>query len=262
MKKNALALATLLALTAPASQAASIVIDTFNDPFAAPGQSVVTDGTPASATDLDTGLTGVIGASRELSITCDSGCINGSASRIATLTVEAGELAWTNGTNVRSTAQVLWDANGAGLNADLLSMGNSIVATVLEADLGFNYTLTLWTDASNATSLYSGTLNAVVAGSPEDAFYNLSWFELSNGDYILGGLPFTIVNTGAGVDLTDVNKITFAMTNTGTCYQSGTACSTAVDLRIDEARIPEPSTVALLGLGLLGLAGMRKRKQA
>ena len=263
MKKNALALAALLGFSASAAQAA-IVIDDFNDPFAAPGQSVYTDGTPATDTLLATGLTGVLGGSRELSITCDSGCIDNSSSRNATLTVEAGELAWTNGTNVKSTAQVMWNANGAGLNADMLSMGNAIVATVLEADLGFNYTLTLWTSDTDYTSLISGTLFAVDPSAPEEAFYNLDWFELVDGDYVLGGLPFSIDNTGAGVDLTDVNKITFALTNTGTCYQSGLACSAAVDLRIDDAtlRIPEPASVALLGLGLLGLAGMRMRKQA
>lgn len=260
MKKNAFVLAALIGFSASAAQAA-IVIDDFNDPFAAPGQMVRVDTVGATDTELQTGLTGVLGGSRELSITCDAGCI-ANTNRDASLEVVAGELAWTNGTNVRSTAQVMWNANGAGLNADLDAMGNSIVATVLEADLGFNYTLTLWTSDTNFTSLVSGTLNAVVDGAPEDAFYNLDWFELSNGDYFLGGLPFTIVNGGAGVDLNDVNKITFALTNTGTCYQSGTACSAAVDLRIDEARIPEPSTVALLGLGLLGLAGMRKRKQA
>lgn len=261
MKKNAFVLAALLGFSASAAQA-EIVIDDFNDPFAAPGQMVSVDVVGATDTELQTGLTGVMGGSRELSITCDSGCID-NTNRDASLEVVAGELAWTNGTNVRSTATVTWAGGATGLDADLDSMGSAIVATVLEADLGFNYTLTLWTSDTDYTSLSSGTLNPVYDGSPEDAFYNLEWFELTDGDYLLGGLPFTIVSGGSGVDLNSVDKITFTMTNTGICYTTGASCSTAVDLRIDEAvMIPEPASVALLGLGLLGLAGIRMRRQA
>jgi len=260
MKFHTIVSAALLA-AGVATAHADVVLDDFNQPN--PGVQTVSSGFGVNgSTSTNTfGLApGILGGYRTLDATCVSGC-SGFTTRSTSLTVEGGELAWSSSTNVRSNVGVTWDANGAGLGANLPALGSTIVASVLEADLGFNYVLTMWTDASNYTSLSSGSVNPVIDGSPQTASYSVSWWDLADGFYFLDGLPFTIANTGAGVNLANVNKIEFRMNNVGTCVVTGIDCSTAVDLRLDNVDfVPEPGSLALVGLALLGAGAASRRR--
>ncbi|MES2048959.1 MAG: PEP-CTERM sorting domain-containing protein [Pseudomonadota bacterium] len=270
----ALAFGSTLGFTASANAG---VIDLFSEPIL---QSV-TDTTVTGAVVSQFGLgANILGGYRDLSIDMVAGA---GGTHNANLEVAGGNLSWSNSTNVRSVAKVQWDGNDAatpgalnytGLGGVNLTAGCGVGpckifnALINSADLGFNYQIGIYTDASNYTLLDSGTLFGIGDGlfdtpGPYNANYDFDWFALSSGNYNLGGLPFTITKVGSGANLTNVGAIEFVMFNTGVCYQSGITCSASVDLEIDSlTTVPEPTSLLLFGLGLVGLASLRRRKQA
>lgn len=127
------------------------------------------------------------------------------------------------------------DATGLG-GVNFSSSGNAFVLKVLSADAGFPFTINVYTDAANYTSL---TLPAAGAG--------------------IFVIPFGLIlafgtDTGAGVNFSSIGALE-AVINTGGLVKD-------VDLSVDIVQIPEPGSLALGGLALLALGAARRRRQA
>ncbi len=169
-----------------------------------------------------------------------------------------GEFAHTQEVGVGSHTIVTWDGlAGAGLaSADLTDGGASdrfrIVITL--ADLPITWSLQVFDGNSNDTEYFS-SLGGVFA--PTAAYVLFSAY--------------------SGIDFTDINKIVFS----ANINDPATVANEANRLNVDTAvclidtvglgavgsptatnctAVPEPESIALIGAGLLGLAGFRRRR--
>ena len=280
LKQSLIGAAVTAALSIASTANAGVVIDLFTDPVG--GVQTVGTSTLNATGSNQAGpfaTTGVIGGYRDLSITKtfdNSGNANVGAS---TATVDSGVLQVDNATGNKSTTVVTWDgsnvagAQGSSVNTiglggiDLTAGGtaNQILAIVEQADLGFDYKITVWDLDGRRSTLQAGVQFQVLA--PVTSHYLLSWFSLASGNYCDGvsappacANPFTQLNfsiTRSGpagaIDFTRVGAMQLELFNVATA---------SVDLALGSvSTVPEPGALSLAGLALLGL-GVASRRRA
>lgn len=281
MKK--LTIAAFVASFGIATSAQAGYVDLFDDPLAN-NVNIATDNTVGGAVAFNEypggaiPSTSILGGYRD--IISDLVASNGVGTPSAVSEVGGGGYSFSTSSGDTGIGSIQWDGqdNSASLNMIGLRNGGTtglnlinqtgcptggcdrFEATVLVADQGFQYKIGAYTDAGNysiltASSQFGIGSNVGDVPGPVTADYLFEWFGLGSGNYLIGGLNFNILRVGT-VDFTNIGALEFIVNSNG-----GTA---AVDLALDSITktVPEPGSMALLGLGLLAAGALRRRRQA
>ncbi|WP_434361979.1 PEP-CTERM sorting domain-containing protein [Parasalinivibrio latis] len=231
-----------------ASQAsAALVIDNFNNP-AGPNINSAEDITDENNVfdRLDgAGSTfagaGILGGERDLYVELlQQGT---SAANGVEINVDSGSLSYATGDGDIASASIQYDGldgiaetvDTTGLGAvDFAAAGNAFILDVLSADASFNFAINLW---SNAGAVFE---QVVLSSGPTQIVSPVS-LAVSFANFTL-------------IDFTSISALEFII-NT-----DGASGPVSIDFSIDALTVPEPASIALLGVGLLGIGYMRRRK--
>nr|WP_086939721.1 PEP-CTERM sorting domain-containing protein [Thaumasiovibrio occultus] len=222
-----------------ASQAHAVfIIDDFTDPIGI-GNSAVDTVVDLNGVGSTFDSASVLGGERDLYVKLLQSGFNPATG--VNMTVSAGTLTYETGSGAIAMGKIQYDGDDndadnldvTGLGSvDLAALGNSFVLDIFEADLGFSYSIGVWSNGGAVSAV-----NEYVA----------------NGTNVPTSRAFSFADF-AGVDFTSVSAIEFIINTKGLAGQN------SIDFTVDSIKVPEPATIALFGMGLMGLGYTRRRK--
>lgn len=234
---GSITLAAGLIMMVSSVNAASLTIDNFTDANGGPTQTVSQNGVGTN-TDTDTALTGVLGGNRELFIdlTSDPNPAGGSTSVFTSTT----RLSVSLNDSVDGTGGARYLAlGGVDLTLGELLTNAFFQATVVSADTNVTLKVDITDTAAQGGDTASFTSLPLINGS----FVNQAFASFSNS---------------ANVDFTQVESIVLTLSGP-TSFDA--AISLLEITSTPNFGVPEPSSLVLAGLGMIGLVGFALRRR-